>query len=94
MNILEILSVTRDLVLILIGILAICMLFLVVRVLLKLNRVLDGSIGSLTRSSKNLESILKLILDALVKPLIPTFTFYSGAKAFYRAINKYLKRNP
>jgi hypothetical protein len=93
MNILEILSITRDLMLILMGVFAILILFLVIRVLLKLNRVLDGSIGSIKRSSKNFEVILKLILDALVKPLIPTFTFYSGVKAFYRAINKYLNRN-
>jgi|TARA_Y100001960_G_scaffold243356_1_gene257546 phosphotransferase system glucose/maltose/N-acetylglucosamine-specific IIC component len=94
MNILEILSITRDVVLILIGVFALLVLILVVRVLLKLNKVLDGSVGSIKRSSKNLEAILKLVLDALVRPLIPTFTFYSGVKAFYRAVNRYWNRKP
>ena len=94
MNILEILSITRDVVLILIGVFALLVLILVVRVLLKLNKVLDGSVGSIKRSSKNLEAILKLVLDALARPLIPTFTFYSGVKAFYRAVNRYWNRKP
>ena len=94
MNILEILSITRDVVLILIGVFALLVLILVVRVLLKLNKVLDGSVGSIKRSSKNLAAILKLVLDALVRPLIPTFTFYSGVKAFYRAVNRYWNRKP
>ena len=94
MNILEILSITRDVVLILIGVFALLVLILVVRVLLKLNKVLDGSVGSIKRSSKNLEAILKLVLDALVRPLIPTFTFYSGVKAFYRAVNRCWNRKP
>ena len=92
MNILEILSITRDVVLILIGVFALLVLILVVRVLLKLNKVLDGSVGSIKRSSKNLEAILKLVLDALVRPLIPTFTFYSGVKALYPAVNRYWNR--
>jgi len=92
MNILEILSITRDLVLILIGFFVLLILILVARVLLKLNKVLDGSVGSIKRSSKNLEAILKLVLNALVRPLLPTFTFYSGVKAFYRAVNRYWHR--
>ena len=94
MNILEILSITRDVFLILIGVFALLVLILVVRVLLKLNKVLDGSVGSIKRSSKNLEAILKLVLDALVRPLIPTFTFYSGVKEFYRAVTRYWNRKP
>tara|TARA_Y100000590_G_scaffold255139_1_gene286464 strand:- start:85 stop:369 length:285 start_codon:yes stop_codon:yes gene_type:complete len=94
MDILEILSITRDLVLILIGFFVLLILILIARVLIKLNKVLDGSIGSIKRSSQNLETILRLVLDALVRPLMPTFTFFSGVKAFYRAANKYWKRKP
>ena len=58
MNILEILSITRDLVLILIGFFVLLILILVARVLLKLNKVLDGSVGSIKRSSKNTEKYI------------------------------------
>lgn len=87
----DLIAVIRDIVIIAWGILGIVVFIVVILVFLGIYRALKPILGSLRATTANIQVTTKLVADAVVKPLIPVISFYTGIRQGTRVVRRFLR---
>lgn len=84
-------ALVRDIVIIVWGVLGIIAFAVVILVFLGIYRGLKPVLRSLRATTGNIQVTTTMVTDALVRPLIPVISFYSGIRQGSRTIRRFLR---
>lgn len=88
----DVITIIRDIVIIIWGVLGILMFLVVIFVAVSIIRALKPILENVRGTTGEVRTATRLVTDAIIRPAVPVISFYTGIRQGFRVLRRFGRR--
>ncbi len=88
----DVVTILRDIVIIVWGVLGVVAFLAIIIVALSIYRVAKPTLANLRGTTSEVRVATRLVTDAVIRPAVPVISFYTGIRQGFRVLKRFSRR--